>query len=161
MKRTFTAIDFETAQGNRNSICQIGLVRIERGIITHEINELIKPPDNYYWNRFIEIHGISPKDTLNSPTFDNIWQRIEPFIKNKTVIAHNGMAFDFRVLEKTLEYYGMKAPKYKKVCTYKLFRDNLASLCQKHTIPLNHHDALSDAKACAELYKIYLKTNGK
>lgn len=154
----FTAIDFETAQGNRNSICQIGLVRIEKGIITHEINELIQPPDNYYWSRFIEIHGISPKDTLNAPTFDKVWHRIEPFIKNKTVIAHNGMAFDFPVLKQTLKYYGIKAPKYKKICTYKLYRNNLASLCQKHNIPLNHHDALSDAKACAELYNIHLKT---
>lgn len=30
------------------------------------------------------------------------------------------------------------------------------SICQEHRIPLNHHDALSDALACAELYKSYL-----
>jgi hypothetical protein len=34
---------------------------------------------------------------------------------------------------------------------------NLANLCQVHNIPLNHHDALSDAKACAALYLRSLK----
>jgi DNA polymerase III subunit epsilon len=34
----FTAIDFETEQGKPNSICQVGLVRVENGIITHKLN---------------------------------------------------------------------------------------------------------------------------
>lgn len=32
----FTALDFETATGFRNSICQVGLVRVENGIIVEE-----------------------------------------------------------------------------------------------------------------------------
>ena len=44
---SFTAIDFETAQGYRWSICQVGLVHVENGIITKEINILVQPPNNY------------------------------------------------------------------------------------------------------------------
>jgi DNA polymerase III subunit epsilon len=157
MEDTFTAIDFETAQGYRWSICQVGLVRIEHGIITREVNLLVQPPKNYYWDRFIGIHGITPRDTVGSPTFDKIWHKIEPFIKNQNVVAHNGLAFDFPVLNKTLEYYGMQTPDYEKHCTYRIFRDNLASLCRNYKIPLNHHDALSDAKACASLFLIHLQ----
>ena len=157
MGHTFTAIDFETAQGHRWSICQVGLVRVENGIITHEIDLLVQPPDNYYWQRFTEIHGISARDTINAPTFDQIWHKIAPFIENQNVIAHNGFGFDFPVLGKTLEHYGMSVPDYNKYCTYKIYRSNLATLCQEHNIPLNHHDALSDAKACAELYMRSLK----
>lgn len=156
---SFTAIDFETAQGYRWSICQVGLVRIEKGIITDEINLLIQPPDNYYWNRFIEIHGITPEMTKNAMTFDKVWHLIEPYILNQNVVAHNGLAFDFPVLQKTLEYYGMENPEYEKYCTYRLFRQNLATLCKQHNIALNHHDALSDAKACAELFLIHLQSN--
>ena len=155
--KTFTAIDFETAQGYRWSICQVGLVRVENGIITKEINLLVQPPGNYYWERFTDIHGITPKDTLQSPTFDKIWHQVEPYIKNQLVVAHNGFSFDFPVLEKTLEYYGMTAPFYKKQCTYKIYRDNLASLCNEHKIVLSHHNALSDARACAKLYLMHLK----
>lgn len=78
----FTAIDFETATAYRNSICQVGLVRVENGIITKEINLLVQPPDNYYWSRFLNIHGISAKDTATASTFDEIWHQIAPFIEN-------------------------------------------------------------------------------
>ncbi|HKM94084.1 MAG TPA: 3'-5' exonuclease [Prolixibacteraceae bacterium] len=154
----FTAIDFETAHGKRWSICQVGLVRVENGIVTNEISLLVQPPNNYYWDRFIDIHGITPSHTANAPTFDKIWPVIEPFIANQSVVAHNGLAFDFPVLARTLEYYGMPVPDYEKHCTYRLFQDNLASLCEIYDIPLNHHDALSDAKACAELFLKYIKT---
>ena len=42
MKNSFTAIDFETAQGYRWSICQVGLVRYENGIITNEVEKATK-----------------------------------------------------------------------------------------------------------------------
>jgi len=153
----FTAIDFETAQSYHWSICQVGLVRIEHGKITDEISLLVQPPDNHYRDKFIDIHGITPDDTANAPTFDKVWHFMEPFIKNQNVVAHNGSGFDFHVLRRTLEYYGMQEPDYEKHCTYRIFKNNLASLCGYYNIPLNHHDALSDAKACAELFLIHLK----
>lgn len=153
----FTAIDFETAQGYRWSFCQVGLVRVNNGVIIDEISSLIQPPHNYYWERFIDIHGITPDMTKEAFTFDKVWHKLEPYIKGQAVVAHNGLSFDFPVLEKTLKYYGMENLEYEKHCTYRLFRQNLASLCNHYKISLNHHDALSDAKACAELFLIHLK----
>lgn len=153
---SFTAIDFETAQGYRWSICQVGLVRVENGIITKELDILVQPPDNYYWTNFTAIHGISARDTISSPTFNQIWNQIAPYIINQNVIAHNGFGFDFPVLNKTLEYYGMATPEYAKFCTYKIYKSNLANLCKAYSIPLNHHEALSDARACAKLFLMHL-----
>ena len=155
MNNSFTAIDFETAQGYRWSICQVGLVRVENGVIKDQLSVLVQPPNNYYWNNFIDIHGITPQLTRRAPTFDKVWEQIAPFITNQTVVAHNG-AFDFHCLKQTLEYYNMAVPAYNGNCTYKIYGANLASLCRKYNIPLNHHDALSDARACAELYKLHL-----
>jgi DNA polymerase-3 subunit epsilon len=157
MNNSFTAIDFETAQGKRWSICQVGLVRVENGIIKNQLSVLVQPPFNYYWNNFIDIHGITPNLTRKAQTFDRVWQQIAPFIENQNVVAHNGFAFDFHCLKQTLEYYEMAVPEYEGHCTYKIYGDNLASLCRMYNIPLNHHDALSDAKACAELYQLHLK----
>ena len=157
---SFTAIDFETAQGYRWSICQVGLVHVVNGVITDELNILVQPPDNFYWDRFIDIHGITPQMTRFAPTFDKVWHQMEPFITGQNVVAHNGMSFDFPVLDKTLDYYRMRTPVYQKHCTYRIYKSNLASLCSQYQIPLNHHDALSDAKACAELFKIHLE-NGR
>lgn len=158
VKHSFTAIDFETAQGKRCSICQVGLVRVENGVITKEISFLVQPPGNYYWKWFTnDIHGISPEDTANEPTFDKLWHIIEPYITNQCVVAHNGFSFDFNVLGKTLEYYGLQVPEYEKHCTCNIFdRKALNTLCDAFNIPLNHHEALSDARACAQLFLIHL-----
>lgn len=159
MSNTFTAIDFETAHGKRWSICQVGLVRVENGVTKDQISILVKPPNNFYWDNFIDIHGITPEMTADAQIFSSVWKRLEPFIKDQNIVAHNGFSFDFHCLNQTLEYYNIIPPKYTGHCTYKLFGDNLASLCRKHSIPLNHHDALSDANACAELYKLHLNIN--
>ena len=102
MINSFTAIDFETAQGYRWSICQVGLVRVEKEVITNEIDFLVQPPGNKYWDKFIDIHGITPKHTENAPTFNLLWHKIEPYITGQSVVAHNGLAFDFPVLSQTL-----------------------------------------------------------
>jgi len=152
---TFTAIDFETANYDRTSICQVGLVRVEKGIVTKEISLLVQPPGNYYVWRLTNLHGISAAQTRNSPSFAEIWLLLEPYISNQTVVAHNG-AFDFDVLQKSLEHYGVVDPVYTKECTYRIFKKRLNVLCVEHGIELNHHEALSDARACVRLFLIWL-----
>jgi DNA polymerase-3 subunit epsilon len=156
MENSFTAIDFETAHGKRWSICQVGLVRVENGIIQDQLSILVRPPNNFYWDNFIDIHGITPELTANASTFAEVWKQVDPFIRDKNIVAHNGFSFDFPCLKQTLEYYNIDMPEYKGHCTYKIFKNNLASLCKQHKIPLNHHDALSDAMACAKLYLLHL-----
>jgi len=153
---TFTAIDFETANYDRTSVCQVGLVRMENGIVTKEISLLVQPPGNFYVWRLTNLHGISSVLTNKSPPFAEIWPQIEPYIANQTVVAHNG-AFDFSVLHSTLNYYGIMAPEYEQKCTYRIFKKKLNILCTEHGIELNHHEALSDARACAELFLIWLR----
>lgn len=155
MNNTFTAIDFETAQGKRWSICQVGMVRVENGIIKETVNKLVYPPDNFYFYRNSEIHGLTAAHTRNALPFSHVWHEIKHLIHYQTVVAHNG-AFDFNCLYQTLEYYNIKHPEYEQQCTYKIYGEDLKTLCRKHKIKLNHHDALSDAMACAELYNRYL-----
>ncbi len=157
--KTYTAIDFETAHYQPWSICQVGLVRVENQVITEQLSIFVQPPGNYYRNNFIDIHGITPEQTADAPTFDMIWHQIEPFIKHQNVVAHNGFGFDFRCMKQTLEYYGISNPEFTGHCTYRIFGDNLASLCGEYNISLNHHDALSDARACAQLFNLHLNKN--
>ena len=57
MPLDFTAIDFETAEHARTSICQVELVRVEGGVPVHELSLLVQPPDNFYREDFIGIHA--------------------------------------------------------------------------------------------------------
>jgi len=153
---SFTAIDFETATYKRHSICQVGIIRFENGEIKDEYKSLIQPPENCYFKRLQDIHGITPGMTKKSPTFGKIWEKISHYIEDQTVVAHNGFSFDFQCLKQALEYYNIAVPLYKQQCTYKIYGKKLTVLCDKYGIELNHHDALSDAKACGILFAKHL-----
>ena len=156
----FTAIDFETATGSRNSACALAIVTVNDGVITEQYETLIQPPDNYFWRRFTEIHGISWRDTLNAPTFAALYPEIRNRLRGRILVAHN-IDFDRDVLQKTmahyrLDYTDLQIPYWQ--CTLAIYRAKgfkpatLDACCDRLSIPLNHHNALSDALACAELY---------
>ncbi len=156
----FTAIDFETANAKFSSICQIGLVRVEGGEIVHELEQLVQPPGNtYHWGNS-RVHGINRRMTEAAPAFDQVWHLIEPYIRGQHVVAHNA-PFDCSCLDQTLDFYRLPRPEYKRHCTVKIYKRNLAFLCEQFDIALDHHNALSDARACAFLFMKYLKENAK
>ncbi len=45
MTNPFTALDFETATGYRNSICQVGWIRVENRNIVKKVNLFVQLPD--------------------------------------------------------------------------------------------------------------------
>ena len=157
--KTFTAIDFETAE--KHHICSVGIVMVENGEIVDEYHALIQPPNNKYSPFTIQVHGIYPEDTANAPKFNQIYPEIKKRLKGRTIIAHNE-SFDRNVLSKTMKDYGLDYTELnisnQWECTLKIYRAkgyspaNLAACCQVQNIELEHHEALSDARACAQLY---------
>lgn len=158
---TFTAIDFETATGSPESACAVGIVTVNEGIITEEYYTLIQPPHNEYWYRNILVHGIKPVETINEKTFDSHFPEIYKRLFGRTIVAHNE-AFDRRVLKSTMKYYGLYYDELDIAdmweCTCKIYRKkgykpaNLKHCADLNNIQLVHHEALSDARACAKLY---------
>lgn len=72
----FTAIDFETANAKRPSICQVGLVRVEASEIVQELEWLVRPPGNRYHAAHTSIHGIDASATQGAPSFACLWPEI-------------------------------------------------------------------------------------
>jgi DNA polymerase III subunit epsilon len=158
---SFTALDFETATPEHNSICQVGFVVVNQGIIERKFSFLIKPPGNKYFYQNIKVHKIEPFMTDNSPNFKSIWNEIEKYFVDKHIVCHNA-DFDLLKLEETLKFYDFPIPNYTFSCTLKIFGEGLEACCKKQNIEfINHHDALSDAEACAKLYFKYLESNGE
>ncbi|MBF7089977.1 3'-5' exonuclease [Flavobacterium sp. ALJ2] len=156
---TFTAIDFETAIGHHP--CSVGIVTVENGVIVDEFVTLIKPPNNEYSPFTIRVHGIYPRDTINAKTFAQVYPEIKKRLENRTVVAHNE-SFDRNVLMKSMALHGLNyddlniALRWE--CTVKIYKarglkpTKLSDCCREMRIQLNHHEALSDARACAKLY---------
>jgi len=157
----FVAIDFETASGQRNSACSVGIVSFKDGEVIEEFHALIQPPYNEYLWRNTEIHGITANDTKSIGSFDHIYPEIYKRLKGKTIVAHNE-SFDRSVLKQSMALYGIEAPDlmlHKKwECTMKTYKAkgfkpfNLAACCHLMDIELQHHEALSDARACGNLF---------
>ncbi len=158
---TFSAIDFETA--HKHHICSVGIVHVENGEIVDEFHTLIKPPQNYFNPYTIKVHGITPADTYHAPYFDEIYPDIRQHLYERILVAHNE-SFDRNVLMKSMQDYGLNYSDLRIAnrweCTLQIYRKlgykpaRLNACCEKHNIPLQHHDALSDARACAQLYLI-------
>lgn len=160
----FAAIDFETANQHRTSVCSVGIVIVRNGIIAEKIYRLIRPePEWYsYWNT--KVHGLRAKDTENAPVFPEVWTDIAPKIEDLSLVAHNS-PFDEGCLKAVFRMYQMDYPDYEFFCTCRGARKALPGLenYQLHTVAArvgyhlkNHHHALADAEACAEIAKIIL-----
>lgn len=155
----FAAIDFETANAERTSVCSVGVVVVRGGQIVDSFYSLIQPEPNYYlyWNT--RVHGLTRADTDCAPVFPYVWQQIAPRIEGLTLVAHN-KAFDESCLKAVFRCYQMDYPDYHFLCTCVASRRAFPSAPnhQLHTIAAlcgydlrNHHHALADAEACARI----------
>lgn len=152
----FTAFDTETATSNPASICQIGFVVVQNGQFVEEQSYLIQPPGNEYKARNSCIHGIDSLQTSDKTLFPMIWEKIKGSFIGKLLVAHNA-SFDLNILNSTLDFYNIHRPVFTCDCTFNMSGLNLKTLSASLNINMtNHHDALSDAKACALAY-LYLK----
>ncbi len=155
--QNFTALDFETANSDRTSICSVGIVRVESGRIVAKVHQLINPCTPFqYWNT--KIHGITAFDVRNAPTFPEYWDNIRDYFKDN-VVAHNA-AFDICCLKQTIEQYGLEPPNFDYFCTLCISRKNLClpsnkldAVARYFQLPaFDHHNALADAIICAKIF---------
>ena len=156
---SFVAIDFETANRNRSSICSVGLVVVKNAKVVDSYYELVKPYPNFYSSWATEIHGLDYFDTINSLNFSHLWDAMSRRIGDLPLIAHNS-AFDQGCLRAALSAYGLPAFENSFFCTYReskkqfpnLRNHRLGTVSEHFGFHLkNHHNALADAEACAHI----------
>lgn len=153
---SFLALDFETANPQRDSACEIGAVRVEGGRIVERFSARIRPPSS--WFTFTHIHQISWRDVQGEPTFGQFWPRFERMMAGIDFIAAHNASFDRSVLRASCERWGHEAPPIPFLCTMKLARERwgiyptrLPDVAEHLGLALTHHNALSDAEACARI----------
>jgi len=152
----FVALDFETADPGRDSACSIALVRVEGRRIVQREHRLIRPPQRTF--AFTSIHGISWSQVAEAPTFGELWPQLAPLLAGARFIAAHNASFDAGVMRACCEQAALAPPVLPYLCTVKLARDTwnlrptrLPDVCRHLGLALRHHDALSDAEACAAI----------
>ena len=153
---TFVALDFETADRGPDSACSLALVRVEGARITARAQRLIRPPRRAF--EFTHIHGLSWADVQDQEPFALVWGALAPLLDGAEFLAAHNASFDRGVLDACCADAGLTPPALPFQCTvelarrrWKLHPTRLPDVCRHLGIPLNHHDALSDAEACAQI----------
>ena len=155
--KDFAAIDFETANSERSSVCSVGVVIVRNNEIVDSFYSLINPEPNYYNYWCTKVHGLTSRDTDDAPVFPEVWKQIAPLIEGLPLVAHNS-PFDESCLKADFRVYQMDYPDYKFYDTLSTARRTMKGLenHQLHTVAAvcgyqldNHHHALADAEACA------------
>ena len=152
--KDFAAIDFETANGRRSSVCSVGIVIVRNGEIVDRFYSLIRPRPNYYTEWTTAVHGLDHYDTDYEENFPEVWAKIANRIEGLPLVAHN-KPFDESCLKAVFMEYGMEYPEYEFHCTLAASRRCLKlPNHQLHTVARacgynleNHHHALADAEA--------------
>lgn len=154
----FVAIDFETATRSRNSACSIGVAVVDGGKIIDTYSSLIRPPDLAFDADLIGIHGITAEAVHDAPTFSDVLPDIERLCRDGIVVAHNA-PFDigvFLACEANSDHHWLPM---RYLCTVQVARSvlpglpnhKLGTLANLFGLHLEHHNAASDARVCAEI----------
>ena len=161
----FIAFDVETPNAYNDRISSIGVAVIENGRVTRTFASLVNPETRF--DAFnVALTGITPDRVRDAPTCPKLGETIGPVMLSGVLLAHNA-PFDMRVLSCCLTDYGIPHPRtLRYACTVQMGRKcypglpnhRLDTLCQRCCIPLDHHRADSDSRACAELFLDYLRS---
>jgi DNA polymerase-3 subunit epsilon len=152
---TFTAIDFETANADRASVCAVGLAIAQNGRITELLRQLIRPDPLRFDPFNVSIHGITKDDVADAPTFAEYWPELRARIRGP-LVAHNA-AFDMSVLRLSLDRLGWVYPESEYYCTRVIAKlvwpgqpsYGLRPVADMLGVEFRHHDPTEDARACA------------
>ncbi len=153
---SFAALDFETANYSPDSACAVGLVVVKGSSIIHREQYLIRPPNKEFI--FTYVHGLTWEDVRSAPTFAKLWPTLRKRLSDVRFLAAHNASFDQRVLESCCEMNRLRQLPQPFVCTMKLARSlwgiyptKLPDVCRRLKIQLVHHEASSDAEACARI----------
>ena len=152
----FAAIDFETADYGADSACAVAVVRVRDGRVAESACRLIRPPRREFI--FTYIHGLAWEDVRREPAFGDVWPSLSPLLAGADFLAAHNASFDRGVLHACCAAAGLSPPALDFTCTVSLARrvwglypTKLPDVCRHLGIPLRHHDAASDALACARI----------
>ncbi|QNO16460.1 PolC-type DNA polymerase III [Alkalicella caledoniensis] len=158
---TYVVFDLETTglDSKNEEIIEIGAVKMRDGEIVDQFSALIKP-DKIIPDKITEITGITNEHVKGSPSIDTVLPEFLEFCGESTLVAHNAN-FDYGFLTnwcQKLQYDLNTCVIDTLSLSRALVRDvknhKLNTLAKHFGIELkNHHRAVDDCKATAQLFK--------
>lgn len=159
---TLVFLDFETTglEIGKDSLIEIGALKIDEEGYEHTFQTFIKPPDPIS-EHISKITGITQDLVDDAPDLVSSLKKLVSFIGSSKIIAHN-TDFDIPWLLISALRHEIRLTDNPVICTYKWAQSNqeerasLKALCKKYGIgQSNAHRALADAVVTKELFFIF------
>ena len=152
----YTAFDIETTDLDVDGaeIVEIGAVRVRGGREVDRFHTLVRPGGPITPGAQ-QTHGISAAEVAGAPRFGEIYPKFRAFFGADVLIAHNGYAFDFQVLNRQVRRSGCPRLPNPTLDTLPMARSyspqvrhNIDALCERYGIKMDghRHRALDDAR---------------
>lgn len=161
----YVVFDIETTGFSplNNRIIEIGAVRVENGIITDKFSSFVNP-DVPIPFRIEQLTGINDNMVLSAPKIDKVLPEFLVFCKGAALVAHNA-SFDISFIARNTELLGipfeptvLDTVTLARLLLPKLNRYKLDTVAKALGVSLaNHHRAVDDAGATAEIFVTFLK----
>ncbi len=145
----------------RDRILQIAMVKFLKGGGTPEEMTMLINPGVPISEEAMEVHGITPKDVANKPTFQQVAQEIYDFIGTADLAGYNSNRFDIPMLMEEFDRVGMEfnVDHRRTIDVQRIFykmeprtlKAALRFYCDKEME--NAHDALADVYATIDVFK--------
>lgn len=156
----YVALDIETTGLNPSidRIIEIGMARIEEGVITQQYATLINPGISIS-ERITELTGIHNEELEGMPRITDVIERVVNFIGDYPILGHN-VTFDYSFIKKaavnaslTVNNAGIDTLKIARRLLPETPHKNLSYLCEYFNIvPGRSHRAYDDAVSASRLY---------
>ena len=156
---TFNAVDVETANSDRSTICQVGIARVVNGQVVDRWGTLVDPEDEFDdWN--ISIHGITPEQVNGAPTLPEVREELRHRLRGQVLVSHT--RFDRSAFEIAMDKYGLEQLQVYWLDSARVVRRGwpekfgqrgygLKNVAYYIGHEFKHHDAVEDAVAAAEI----------
>lgn len=163
----FVAIDVETANPDRSSICQIGIAGFKGGRLAQEWCSYVDPED-WFDPRNIDIHGIGEDTVADAPPLRDLVAPLTARLEDRVVVSHT--LFDQVSVRQAFAVRGLELPRMTwldsaqvarrtwEQCRYRGY--GLADVCRIIDYDFAHHDALEDAKAAGQVLLAAMEATG-
>ena len=156
---TFNAIDVETANERPSSICQIGIVQVRIGRIAGSRSFAVDPQEPFRTFN-VRLHGIGPRHVRGCPALPQLDAELRRLLEGTPLVSHTG--FDRTALDGAMRRYSLRPLQVQWLDSAQIARCawpqryrrrgwNLANVAADLGIAFQHHDALEDARAAAEI----------
>lgn len=149
----FVALDFETANADLSSICQVGAVEFQNGEARSAFSTLVNP-DDYFDPLNVGIHGIDEERVRGAPTLAAVHAELGKLMHGRVVVCHS--SFDRAALRQAESRHTLKSIDCRWLDTTMVVRRawpqyarkgyGLENLARDFDISFRHHDAAEDAR---------------